>query len=70
MLLLEKTPAIPAVLIAVGLLELVCSWGMPEAYGFGPPQKVALVMGFLIVLVIWLVLSGIGAHSEEEQEQE
>ena len=70
MLLLAKTPAIPAVLISVGLLELVCSSSMPASLGFGPPQKMALVLGFLITLIIWLILSGRGERSENDQEQE
>ncbi|MBP9757974.1 MAG: hypothetical protein KBD06_05215 [Candidatus Pacebacteria bacterium] len=70
MLLKDTIPAIPAVLISVGILELMCSPTVTGVLGFGPTYKVALVLGFLITLLIWLVVSGLGARSEKEQEQE
>lgn len=69
MLLLTRLPAVLAVLISVGLLELICTSRASEHIGFGPPQKVVLVLMFIVTLLIWLFVSGRKTRNDEEREE-
>lgn len=69
MLLLTKLPAVLAIPLVAGLLELICTSRTLDPYGFGPMQKMILIAAFLVTLLIWLFVTGGKTKTENEQEE-